>query len=168
MLIGGEDTARPAGVAEGSPKLVFWHLAGRTRDEVLAALALGVANTGVPVDPDELTNRLLERERQKCTAHGAGIAIPHCRLDQLDEVVIAAATTEHPIDFGSADGVPIDVIFLVAGPSRSPALILQALARVSRLLRTPGMVDRLRGAGSAEELSEILRGADVPRAAGVA
>src|SRR5262247_4054254 len=133
MLIEGAVPA--AGESAATPRLVFWHLPGSTREEVLAALARGVAGAGVPVDPDELAERLLERERQKCTAHGAGIAIPHCRLDRLEDVVIAAATTAQPVDFGASDGVPIEVIFLVAGPSRAPALILQALARVSRLLR---------------------------------
>jgi nitrogen PTS system EIIA component len=166
MLIGGEATV--TGESAATPRLVFWHLPGTSREEILGALARGVAEAGVPVDPDELAARLLERERQKCTAHGAGIAIPHCRLDRLDDVVIAAATTAQPVDFGSSDGVPIEVIFLVAGPSRSPALILQALARVSRLLRTPGVTDRLRLAGSAEELSEILKDTETQRAAGVA
>ncbi len=82
--------------------------------------------------------------------------------------MIAAATTAQPVDFGASDGVPIEVIFLVAGPSRSPALILQALARVSRLLRTPGVTDRLRRAVSAEEISEILKETEGQRAAGVA
>jgi PTS system nitrogen regulatory IIA component len=165
MLIEGEASA--AGESTAAPRLVFWHLPGTTREEVLAGLARGVAGAGVPVDPDELAARLLERERQKCTAHGAGIAIPHCRLDRLEGVVIAAATTSQPIDFGASDGLPIEVIFLVAGPSRAPALILQALARVSRLLRSSGVTDRLRRAGSAEELSEILKETENQRAAGV-
>lgn len=158
MLIGGEARGGPA-AGEGTlaSRLVFWHLPGSTREEVLDALARGVAAAGVSVDPAELSSRLLERERQKCTAHGAGIAIPHCRLENLEDVVVAAATTEQPVDFGAADGAPIRVIFLVAGPSRAPALILQALARVSRLVRATGVAERLRNAGSAEELSETLR-----------
>jgi len=164
MLIGGEARdGSAAGEGALAPRLVFWRLPGSTREEVLDALARGVAAAGVPVDPAELSARLLERERQKCTAHGAGIAIPHCRLERLEDVVVAAATTEKPVDFGAADGTPIQVIFLVAGPSRAPALILQALARVSRLLRSPGLVERLRRAGSAEELAEILREAETGR-----
>jgi mannitol/fructose-specific phosphotransferase system IIA component (Ntr-type) len=31
--------------------------------------------------------------------------------------VVAAATTAQPVDFGASDGVPIEVIFLVAGPA---------------------------------------------------
>jgi nitrogen PTS system EIIA component len=166
MMVGGEASA--AGESVAAPRLVLWHLPGSTREEVLGALARGIAEAGVPVDPDELAARLLERERQKCTAHGAGIAIPHCRLDRLEDVVIAAATTAQPVDFGASDGVPIEVIFLVAGPSRAPALILQALARVSRLLRTPGVTDRLRRAVSAEEISEILKETETQRAAGAA
>src|SRR5215470_1457366 len=100
MLTDGEASAGESVVAS---RLVFWHLPGSTREEVLGALARGVAQAGVPVDPVELAARLLERERQKCTAHGAGIAIPHCRLERLEEVVVAAATTSQPVDFGASD-----------------------------------------------------------------
>ncbi|HYX21657.1 MAG TPA: PTS sugar transporter subunit IIA, partial [Thermoanaerobaculia bacterium] len=57
------------------------------------------------------------------------------------------------------DHVPIDLIFLVASPADAPAAHLQALARISRLLRTPGVADALRAAPSAEQMADVLRGA---------
>ena len=41
-----------------------------------------------------------------------------------------------------------------------PALHLQALARISRVLRTPGVADRLRVARSPEEIAGALRDAE--------
>jgi PTS system nitrogen regulatory IIA component len=163
MLIGAEGmgAAETAAPREGiDPRLVFWHVPGTTREEILNALAHDVAAAGVHVDPDELAARLLAREREKCTAHSAGVAIPHTRLDRLDDVVIAVATTAHPVDFAAPDGVPVQVIFLVAGPTPYPALILQALARVSRMLRVPGIAERLREAGSREEMRDAVRAAE--------
>jgi nitrogen PTS system EIIA component len=169
MLIGTEGTAESTALKDGGldPALVFWHVPGTTREEILNALAHGVVAAGVPVDPEELASRLLAREREKCTAHSAGIAIPHTRLDSLKDVVIAVATTERPVDFAAPDGVPVQLIFLVVGPSPFPALILQALARVSRMLRVPGIAQRLREAGSREEMLEAIRSAEAGRAQAV-
>ena len=85
---------------------------------------------------------------------------PHCRLDALPGEVIAFATTEQPIEFGAADRVPVDLIFLVASPTLAAAAHLQAVARVSRLLRQSGIAEALRGARSQEELAAVLRTAE--------
>ena len=62
-----------------------------------------------------------------------------------------------PVDFGAADGRPIDLVVLVASPADAPAAHLQALARISRLLRVPGFADALRAAASRRGLLGVLR-----------
>ncbi|HKD16245.1 MAG TPA: PTS sugar transporter subunit IIA [Thermoanaerobaculia bacterium] len=158
----------PDGVAEGSgeregpvdPRRVYHRIPGGTREEVLAELAARLAADGAVPDARDLASRLLDRERIGCTGLGAGIAIPHCKLRDLREVVVALATTAAPVDFGASDGRPIDLVVLVASPADAPAAHLQALARISRLLRTPGLADALRAAGSREELLGVLRSAE--------
>jgi PTS system nitrogen regulatory IIA component len=161
MLIGaidGETLPRREGTVD--PRLVFFRLPGATRNEALAELARRLATLGAVRDAGELVERLLRRERDGCTGVGRGIAIPHCRLDALQGEVVAFATTAVPIDFGAADGVPVDLLFLVASPTQAAAAHLQAVARVSRLLRVPSLPAALRGAASAEELVAVLRSAE--------
>jgi len=163
MMIGGEEGRGPArGESEGlyHARRVFHALPGSTRDEVLEDLSFRLAQDGAVRAPGELVARLLERERLGCTGLGGGVAIPHCKLRDLDEVVVAVASTAQPIDFGAADGIPVTLIFLVASPAEAAAAHLQALARVSRLLRTPGAADGLRNARSAVEMLGVLRAAE--------
>jgi PTS system nitrogen regulatory IIA component len=127
---------------------------------VLAELSQRLAVRGSVRDAGELAERLLKRERDGCTGVGRGIAIPHCRLENLDGEIVAFASTEHPVDFGAADGQPVDLFFLVASPAQAAAAHLQAVARVSRLLRVPGIGEALRRAGSARELLVTLRDAE--------
>lgn len=152
----------PEGPGDGlvEARRVFPRLPGTSRDEVLEELSARLALDGVVPDPGELVARLIDRERLGCTGLGAGVAIPHCKLRDLAGVVVAVATTAAPIDFGAADGVPIEVIFLVASPADAPAAHLQALARISRLLRTPGVVAGLRSACSVPEIVGVLRSAE--------
>ena len=139
---------------------MFHGLPGSTRDEVLEELAFRLAQDGAVRAPGELVARLVERERIGCTGLGGGVAIPHCKLPDLDEVIVAVASTARPIDFGAADGIPVDLIFLVASPVDAAAPHLQALARISRLLRTPGVADALRAARSSAEMLGVLRAAE--------
>ena len=153
----------PAGSPAAAEPLVdvrriFHRLPGTTREAVLGEMAIRLAALGLVPDAHELWELLLDRERLGCTGLGGGVAIPHCKLRNLRRIVAAAASTDVPVDFGAADGVPIDLIFLVASPPDAPAAHLQTLARISRVLRTPGVAAGLRAAGSAEQMAEVLRG----------
>ena len=49
-----------------------------------------------------------------------------------------------PVDFEALDDQPSDLIFLLLAPDSADADSLKALARISRLLRDPGLQRRLR------------------------
>jgi PTS system nitrogen regulatory IIA component len=155
----------PDGAPDGAdglvdPRRVFHRLPGTSREEVLEEMSARLAGDGIVNEPGELVARLMDREKLGCTGLGSGIAVPHCKLRDLAGVLVAVATTAVPVDFGAADGIPIDVIFLVASPADAPAAHLQTLARISRLLRTPGVPEGLRAAGSRQEISGVLRSAE--------
>ena len=142
------------------PRLVFPHLAGRTRDEVLREMAVALAAAGVVPDAEALADRLSKREREGCTGVGKGIAFPHCRIDGISDAVLVVGRSRQGIDFGAPDGVPITVLFLLLSPRDAPALHLQALARLTRIARAPGLLDEIRAANSGEEIAAALRQAD--------
>ena len=99
---------------------------------------------------------LLERERLGTTGVGDGLAIPHGRLPDLDRIYGFFARLEKPIDFDSIDERPVDLIFLLLAPEGAGADHLKALARISRLLRSPSFCEKLRGANSRDALYALL------------
>lgn len=144
------------------PRLVFPNLAARTLDDVLLEMASNLAASGVVRDPAELAERLRRREREGCTGMGKeGVAFPHCRMQGLSDVVVSVGLSAAGIDFGTADGRPIRLVFLLLSPWDAPAQHLQVLARLARLsARTPGLPDLLRRAGSPEAIVQTLREAE--------
>jgi hypothetical protein len=85
---------------------IFPDLAGTTRDEALAEMSAALAETGAVSDGTELARRLIERERMGSTGLGGGLAIPHCKLHEIGDVVLAVGVSRRGIDFGAADGLP--------------------------------------------------------------
>jgi mannitol/fructose-specific phosphotransferase system IIA component (Ntr-type) len=147
---------------------VFPDLRGPGLEESLGEMARRLAAAGVIHDVQDLTRRLVERERLGCTSLGGGVAIPHCKSRDVGEVVLSIGLAPDGIDFHSADGIPVTLIFLILSPADQPAAHLQALARISRLLRTPGVVETLRRATTREKILEALNEAQPsPTAAGV-
>jgi nitrogen PTS system EIIA component len=141
-------------------RLIFPQLAGTTIEDALSEMAAALEKAGVVRNGAEVTRRLLERERIGSTGLGAGLAIPHCKLRELADVVVAVGVSRIGIDFHAADGIPVTLVFLVLSPADAPGLHLQALARISRIIRMPGVADSVRRALSAESIAEALRVAE--------
>lgn len=143
--------------ATAPPRLVLPDLASTTREGALGEMAEQLAAAGVVKDPAALVQRLLERERLGCTGLGGGIALPHCKWKGIDDVLLAIGRSRTGVDFGAADGMPVTLIFLLISPVDAPGLHLQALARVSRRLKMPGLAESLRHAETSDALAEIWK-----------
>lgn len=137
------------------PDAVLASVKASGKKALLAELASRAA-TVFKLDERKLFDRLLERERLGSTGIGGGIAIPHGRLANLDKPVGLFARLAHPVDFDSIDERPVDIVFLLVAPEGAGADHLKALARVSRLLRDRGLVEKLRATESADALYALL------------
>ncbi|MFN3943587.1 MAG: PTS sugar transporter subunit IIA [Allosphingosinicella sp.] len=117
------------------------------------------------IDAREIVASLNDREKIGSTGFGAGVAIPHGKIEGLDHVVGYFARLSAPIDFQAVDGLPVDLVFLLLSPPDAGAEHLKALARVSRLLRDRACVAKLRGARSRDAIYALLCGEEKADAA---
>ena len=108
---------------------------------------------------------MLERESLGPTGVGQGIALPHARLESLDEVIGIFMRSEKPLDFDAVDRQPVDLVFALLAPAESVVDHLKALALVSRTLRDPGVCAKLRANGDPATLHAILTEAPASEAA---
>ncbi len=111
------------------------------------------------IDARMIYDTLLQRERLGSTGLGRGIAVPHVKLNGLPGIVCLFARLTKPIDFESQDGEPVDLIFLLLAPDHAGGDHLKALARISRLVREPAALERLR---SAPDLTALKRALTLP------
>lgn len=138
-----------------TPEGIIPSLDAKTKKQALQALAARAAEvTGL--EAREIFEQLVQRERLGSTGLGHGIAIPHVRCRALDSIVCLFARLAEPIAFDSPDDEPVDLVFLLLAPEHAGGDHLRALARVSRLMRDPLTLDRLRAAKGAPELRAIL------------
>jgi PTS system nitrogen regulatory IIA component len=119
--------------------------------ELSHALAAQVA-----IDHRLIFETLLTREKLGSTGIGQGIAIPHGKVPSISRVYGLFARLAQPVEFESVDGQPVDLVFVLLAPEHAGADHLKALARISRLLREPALVAKLRGTDDQEGLYAIL------------
>ncbi|MEG3181678.1 PTS sugar transporter subunit IIA [Sphingomonas sp. LT1P40] len=150
------DLLTPEAVLSGTP-------AG-TKKKLFALLGEAAA-AAYRLDPAAVAERLSEREKLGSTGFGGGIAIPHGKIAGLPGVIGMFARLDKPLDFGSVDDAPVDLVFALLSPPEAGAEHLKALARVSRRLRDRVFTAKLRGAGSTDALFALLTGVEARDAA---
>ena len=134
---------------------VLPNLKASSKRQLLQELANeGARITGI--DAQTVFETLLRREKLGSTGLGHGIAIPHGKFAGLDKVHGVFARLASPVKFESVDDNPVDLVFLLLAPESAGADHLKALARISRLLRDPAVVEKLRGTEDAAGLYAIL------------
>jgi len=134
---------------------VFANVKAQNKKQLLIELSQALA-ARVAIDHRIIFETLLTREKLGSTGIGQGIAIPHGKVPTLNRVYGLFARLATPVDFDSVDGQPVDLVFVLLAPDHAGADHLKALARISRLLRDPEVVEKLRGTAEAESLYAIL------------
>jgi len=130
-------------------------LSAANKKKALAAIA-EIAARNFGLEPADVLDALAEREAAGSTGVGYGVAVPHARLDALQRMRGVFVRLEQPVDFGSVDDQPVDLLFALFAPKNAGAEHLRALARVSRLLRQGDLREQLRKARSADAIHALL------------
>jgi PTS system nitrogen regulatory IIA component len=137
------------------PDCVVGDLTGGTVASVLAELARPVA-AAVGLEAPALTAALLAREKLGSTGIGEGVAVPHCKVPGLTALTASLGRSGAGVDFRALDGRPTHVFVALFAPERAGAEHLQALARVSRLLKRPEFRKALLDAPDAASMYRLV------------
>jgi PTS system nitrogen regulatory IIA component len=124
-----------------------------------------LAEQAYGLNADLVLDALLAREALGPTGVGNGIALPHARLPDLEQVIGAFILLDKPIDFGSVDRQPVDIAFALFAPEDAGVEHLKALALVSRTLRNTGICTKLRANQNPQTLYTILISPEAEQAA---
>ena len=137
------------------PEAVKVVVAASSKKRVLQDMAQ-LAGNCYNIQTEVLLEALLEREKLGPTGVGHGVALPHARSTDVDRVFGAFILLESPVDFGSVDKLPVDVIFGLFAPENAGVNHLKALAIVSRTLRDNSICAKLRANPDQQTLFTIL------------
>lgn len=106
---------------------------------------------------DDVHRAVFEREADRSTGIGRGLAVPHCRSNTVDDFHIGVAVLKDGVDWGALDDQPVSFIFLVIGPSNKPETYLQLLSQISRVMRLPEATQRLAQATTPQQVIDTIR-----------
>ena len=142
------------------PELIKVPLEGDSKRAAMDELCDLVCSSSSVTDPDNFRKAVWEREGQRSTGIGEGLAIPHGKCPGVREITMSIGIPETPLEFEAIDGEPVRMIVLLASPADRIADHIQALGRISKFMSDPTVRSRAYAAESGEDLYQLLAGLD--------
>jgi len=131
-------------------------LRSRTRDAALMELVESLGDTPEVGDKEKVLQALLEREEIVSTGIGLGVAVPHAKIPEVTEFVVAYGRSRLGIDWSAIDERPVHHVIVIAGPPDRQHRYLQFLASVTLHLKSQTLRDKLTAAEDEHALFAIL------------
>ena len=138
-----------------APGNIFLDLEADDVTSTLTAAAEVFAPT-LGLDGDEVLKALLEREALGSTSVGDGFAIPHCKIQGLNQIAIALVRLKTGVDFGGKDSEPVSFLFVVLSAPDQPAAHLQVLSQIARVLKRADLRTELLVAEDREAVADAI------------
>lgn len=135
---------------------VIADLSASDKTGVISELVEFLEKKGIIRDKQSLITALLEREKLGSTGIGENVALPHAKIEDIDQIVGVFARSVEGIDFESLDQKPVHFICLLLAPASSTGLHLKALAKIARLFKIESLREAILKAGSSSEIHSLI------------
>lgn len=130
---------------------------GSSQKRVLEHLSQHIAeNIPANISADAIFNAIMAREKLGSTGIGQGIAIPHCRIEQVDQAYASFFRLQQAIDFDAIDDQPVDLFFVLLVPPEACDEHLQTLATLAGVFSQADVCQRLRDSANSGDLYDTI------------
>jgi len=141
---------------------VLVDVGGLSRDEMVYRILANLDARHDIGDLEAVDQAVLARESmQPSTVVAPGIAFPHARITGLKRLYVGIATSKEGIAF-PGEAVPVKLVVLFLIPTRMPALYLQILRSLAKILLDPHAASQVASFATAGEVVHFFdRGGQV-------
>lgn len=140
-----------------TPTLVSTDLTATDARGAIEELAGLLAADGRVTDQQAYVDVVWAREQETGgTGMESGIAIPHGKSPAVARPGLAFGRSSAGLDFGSDDGTPADLVFLIAASEGEDDLHVRVLSRIARKLIHESFRTSLREADSPQAVVDII------------
>ncbi|MCL2601307.1 MAG: PTS sugar transporter subunit IIA [Treponema sp.] len=139
-----------------NPELLLLNVSCSTKNDLIAQLAAKIysADRKLPLSHEELLKNIYTREEIGGTLLPSGLVIPHARLKNFEDFILAVATPAAPLFQGKQE---IRLAAMMITSQSGGAWYLETLAALTKLSRDEPYFRRLAGALTKEDFFSVLR-----------
>jgi len=128
-----------------------------SKKRALETLSSLLVKGNMGVNTQGILGRLLERERLGSTGLGAGVAIPHGRIEGMSQPQGALLILRAGLAFDNVvDDQPVDIVMGLLFPEDTSECHLSVLSRVAETFSDVGLCSQIRSASSPDAVYRLI------------
>ncbi len=108
----------------------IWDIQKSDKFDIIKEMADNLCEVTQIINKETFIKEIIEREKDLSTGIGLNIAIPHARIDGIEDFHIAIGRIKEGIPFNSLDDKPVKVIIMIAAPKDKQKEYIKLLAQI--------------------------------------
>jgi PTS system fructose-specific IIA component len=127
-------------------------------DLIKEMVSQGEANSIIPKGSgDDIAKALIDREKSMSTGIGKGVAIPHCTVANVDDIIVLMATNEKGINFDAIDSLPVKIVVMLLVPKTKLTQHIKTLANIAKIMSDEVFKEKLLSFAKADEIINFIK-----------
>lgn len=136
-------------------KLIFLNASYKNQKEIFNFIADEVIKESRGIDKEKIIEGFYEREKEYSTAINDGIAIPHCRIDEIRKATVIVLRNKKKIIW--TENEDIDIIFALLIPkSNENQMHIKILAQVAQLIMEDEFIKLIKDSENTEVIFSAM------------
>lgn len=127
-----------------------------SKKRLLELISVTLAKKNKTLSSREIFESLCTREHLGSTALGNGVAIPHGRISNTDDVEALFIQLTKPLPFDAEDGKPVDLVFALIVPLHCNSDHSKLLSNIADRFSDPLLQEQLRASADAKAIFHLL------------
>lgn len=140
-----------------SEKYIALGMEAKSKGDVIDKMLALIASHPSIEEAGKLRDDVWKREKEMSTGIGKKVALPHAKTNAVKAPILAFATLKKEVDFDSIDAEPINIVFLLATPETMLTQHLKLLSRISRLVATQAVREKLVHTSQVDEVISLFQ-----------
>ncbi|MDH5436435.1 MAG: PTS IIA-like nitrogen regulatory protein PtsN [Gammaproteobacteria bacterium] len=138
------------------PERIDIHVDANSKKRALEHISQLISAEDPAMDPVNIFDSLIAREKLGSTGVGQGVAIPHGRMKSCTKPIGAFIRLTNAIDFDAIDNKPVDLLFALLVPEESTDEHLQILASLAEMFSNNDFREKMHEVDSSTDVFKLL------------
>lgn len=131
-------------------------LKAKDKDSALSEMVDIISTSENIRDKKAFKDSILKREKLMSTGIGFGIAIPHAKIAECNDFVIAIGRIKNGIEYDSIDSKPVKLIFMIGASDKQDKEYIRLLSRLVLRLKEDKVIKGLLNAKNSSEIYQLI------------
>ncbi|OQY37928.1 MAG: hypothetical protein B6226_04395 [Candidatus Cloacimonetes bacterium 4572_65] len=131
-------------------------LEATNKDDALSEMIELISTSDNILNIKAFKKSILKREKLMSTGIGYGIAVPHAKIKECSDFVIAIGRLSTPIEYESIDDKPVNLIFMIGASDHQDKEYIRLLSRLVLRLKDKKILKQLAKAKNSNEIYQLI------------